>query len=210
MTVFDDRSLPGGLATYGIAEYKLRPSDSQREVAMIRSMGVEFRKAAVGTDISLPELEKEFTLIFLGVGLGAMQRLNIPGEEAHGVVDALHFIERYKTEPDFPVGRRVAVIGGGNTAIDAANAALRLGAEEVHLFYRRSEKEMPAFSFEHEHSKIEGVQFHWNALPLEIVTQDGKAVGVKLAESRQAGPDAGARKGLPPCPARSSCSPATW
>ena len=91
-----------------------------------------------------------------------MQRLGIPGENAAGVIDALRFIARYKTEPEMPVGKRVAVIGGGNTAIDAANAARRLGAEEVHIFYRRSEKEMPAFGFEHEHAKIEGVQFHWN------------------------------------------------
>ncbi len=142
VTVFDDRPLPGGLATYGVAEYKLRPSDSQREVEMIRSLGVEFRRESVGA-AALEALEKEFTLLFLGMGLGAMQKLSIPGEDARGVIDALHFIERYKTEPGFPVGRRVAVIGGGNTAIDAANAAVRLGAAEVHIFYRRSEKEMP-------------------------------------------------------------------
>ena len=74
MTVFDDRPLPGGLATYGVAEYKLRPSDSQREVEMIRAMGVEFRRAAVGTDVPLEELEREFALLFLGMGLGAMQQ----------------------------------------------------------------------------------------------------------------------------------------
>ena len=98
-----------------------------------------------------------------------MERLGIPGEQSPGVIDALRFIERYKTLPDFPVGKRVVVIGGGNTAIDAANAARRLGADEVHLFYRRTEKEMPAFSFEYDHSKVEGVQFHWLAQPVEII-----------------------------------------
>jgi glutamate synthase (NADPH/NADH) small chain len=200
VTVFDDRPLPGGLATYGVAEYKLRPSDSLREVEMIRSMGVEFRRESVGTGIALEVLEKEFTLLFLGMGLGAMQKLSIPGEDAHGVIDALHFIERYKTEPGFPVGNRVAVIGGGNTAIDAANAAVRLGAAEVHLFYRRSEKDMPAFDFEHDHAMREGVQFHWNALPLEIVTEGGEATGVKFAEALAGAPDSRGRSSLQPVP----------
>ena len=118
-----------------------------------------------------------------GVGLGAMERLGIPGEDSQGVIDALRFIERYKTLPDFRVGRRVIVIGGGNTAIDAANAAKRLGAEDVHLFYRRTEKEMPAFPFEYDHSKVEGVQFHWLAQPMEIVERDGRAVAVKFVET---------------------------
>ena len=136
---------------------------------MIRSMGVEFRCAEVGSDVSLDELERQFAVIFLGMGLGAMQRLGIPGEDVTGVIDALHFIERYKTDKEFPVGRRVAVIGGGNTAIDAANAARRLGAEEVHIFYRRTEQEMPAFATEYEHAKIEGVVFHWLAQPVAMI-----------------------------------------
>ena len=110
------------------------------------------------------------------------------------MVDALRFIERYKTLPDFQVGRRVIVIGGGNTAIDAANAAKRLGADEVHLFYRRTEKEMPAFPFEYDHSKVEGVQFHWLAQPVEIVERDGRAVAVKFVETRLSDPDASGRR----------------
>jgi glutamate synthase (NADPH/NADH) small chain len=184
VTIFDNRPLPGGLNTYGVAEYKLRPEDSLREVAMIRSLGVEFRQAMVGEAVSLEEVEKEFVLIFLGMGLGAMERLGIPGESLYGVIDALRFIERYKTSPEFEVGRRVVVIGGGNTAIDAANAACRLGAEEVHLFYRRSKREMPAFKTEYERSKLEGVRFHWLAQPVEIVGHEGRAVAVKFVETR--------------------------
>ena len=127
---------------------------------MVRAMGVEFRQAEVGSDISLEQLEHEFDFIFIGVGLGAMERLGLPGDHLPGVIDALRFIERYKTLPDFQTGRTVIVIGGGNTAIDAANAAVRLGAENVHLVYRRSETEMPAFQFEYDHSKVEGVRFH--------------------------------------------------
>ncbi len=113
VTVFDNRPLPGGLNTYGVAEYKLRPADSLREVELVRAMGVEFRRAEVASSAALDELEGAFDLVFIGVGLGAMERLGLPGEDAHGVIDALRFIERYKTLPDFAVGRRVIVIGGG-------------------------------------------------------------------------------------------------
>jgi glutamate synthase (NADPH/NADH) small chain len=200
VTVFDDRPHPGGLNTFGVAEYKLRPSDSLREVEMVRSLGVEFQRGAVGTDVSLEELEREYDYIFIGVGLGAMERLGIPGENSHGVVDALRFIERYKTMPDFEIGRRVIVIGGGNTAIDAANAAKRLGASEVHLFYRRTEHEMPAFSFEYDHSKVEGVHFHWLAQPVEVIVRDGRAVAVKFIQTRLSEPDATGRSRPEPRP----------
>jgi glutamate synthase (NADPH/NADH) small chain len=198
VTIFDNRPLPGGLNTYGVAEYKLRPADSLREVELVRSLGVEFRQADVGATVSLEELERDFAFVFLGLGLGAMERLGIPGEEAVGVIDALRFIERYKTSPDFAVGRRVIVIGGGNTAIDAANAAKRLGAEEVHLFYRRTAREMPAFPFEYDHSKIEGVSFHWLAQPIAIVVHYDRAVAVRFVETRLGEPGRDGRRRFEP------------
>jgi glutamate synthase (NADPH/NADH) small chain len=185
VTIFDNRPLPGGLNTYGVAEYKLRPADSLREVAMIRALGVEFRQAEVGADIPLADVERDFDFLFIGAGLGAMERLGIPGDQLPGVIDALRFIERYKTQPDFQVGRTVIVIGAGNTAIDAANAALRLGAADVHLFYRRTEKEMPAFLFEYDHSKAEGVRFHWLAKPIEILAENGSVAAVRFVETRR-------------------------
>ena len=158
-TIFDRNPLAGGLNTYGIAEYKLRPADSLKEVDLIRSMGVEFRLGVdVGGDIEA--LEAEFDAVFLGVGLGATHGLNVPGDYLPGVIDALRFIAEYKTGTP-RVGRRVAVIGAGNTAIDAATAAHRLGAEEVHIVYRRGEAEMPAFDYEYELAKRDGIQFHW-------------------------------------------------
>ena len=199
-TIFDNRPLPGGLNTYGVAEYKLRAADSLREVNLVRSLGVEFRRAEVGLDISLDELERDFAFIFLGLGLGAMERRGIPGEDAAGVIDALHFIERYKTAPDFAVGRRVIVIGGGNTAIDAANAARRLGAEDVRLIYRRTAREMPAFPFEYDHSKLEGVRFDWLAQPVAIVARDNRAVAVRFVETRLGEPDASGRRKAEPVP----------
>jgi glutamate synthase (NADPH/NADH) small chain len=191
--VFDNRPLPGGLNTYGVAEYKLRPDAALREVEMIRAMGVEFRQAEVGSVVSLADLEKQFDFVFIGVGLGAMERLGIPGDHLPGVIDALRFIERYKTQPDFQVGRTVIVIGGGNTAIDAANAAVRLGAPTVHLFYRRTEKEMPAFSFEYDHSKVEGVRFHWLAQPVAVVEENGRAKAMRFMQTKLGPPDARGR-----------------
>lgn len=195
VTIFDDRPLPGGLNTYGVAEYKLRPSDSLREVELVHSLGVEFRKGEVGGTVSLDDLEKDFDLIFVGVGLGAMERLGIPGEDRPEVIDALRFIAHYKTSHEVDVGRIVVVLGGGNTAIDAANAARRLGAEEVHIFYRRTEREMPAFPFEYEHAKVEGVQFHWLAQPVEILER-----AVKFISTRLGPPDASGRRRPEPVP----------
>lgn len=169
VTIFESREIPGGLNTYGVAEYKLRAPDSLREIEMIRSLGVEFRFGQeISSESALAKLESEFSAIFLGVGLGAMSRLRIPGENLLGVVNALEFIERYKTKGDLSVGERVVVVGAGNTAIDAARAALRLGALEVHLLYRRGREHMPAFSFEFEQAQEEGVRFHWFTQPVAI------------------------------------------
>jgi glutamate synthase (NADPH/NADH) small chain len=200
VTIFDNRPLPGGLNTYGVAEYKLRATDSLREVELVRSLGVEFRQVEVGSTIGLDELEREFAILFLGLGLGAMERLRIPGEDAPGVLDALRFIERYKTSPGFTVSGRVIVIGGGNTAIDAANAAKRLGADDVHLFYRRTAKEMPAFPFEFDHSKVEGVRFHWLAQPAEIVVRGNRAAAVRFVEMRLGDPGVDGRRKSEPVP----------
>ena len=168
-TIIEKRELPGGLNTYGVAEYKLRAADSMREVEMIKKLGVEFR---CGVDVSsasaLEELEKEFDIIFLGVGLGAMQRLGIPGEDADGVMNALELIAAYKTGHLKELHGTVVVVGAGNTAIDAANAARRLGAETVYMLYRRGEGDISAFDFEYEHAKHEGVQFLWRRLPLAV------------------------------------------
>jgi glutamate synthase (NADPH/NADH) small chain len=137
----------------------------------------------IRTQAELDELEREFDRIFLGVGLGAARRLGIPGDEHRDVIDALEFIARYKTADPPQVAESVAVIGAGNTAIDAANAARRLGAENVAILYRRSERHMSAFAFEYEHAKQEGVQFQWRVIPVRIHS-DGS--GIRSLECAQA------------------------
>jgi dihydropyrimidine dehydrogenase (NAD+) subunit PreT len=169
VTIFEGRALPGGLNTHGVAEYKLRPADSLREIEMIRALGVEFRfSSSIDNEPALAALENEFDRIFLGIGLGAMHKLNIPGEDHPSIVNALEFIERYKTRGNLEVGRNVVVVGAGNTAIDAARAAIRLGAEYVHLVYRRGNRQMSAFSFEYDQARQEGVRFRWWVQPIAI------------------------------------------
>jgi len=181
VTLFEARQRPGGLNTYGVAEYKFTPGDAAREIAFIGALGVDIRTGVeVGKDITFDQLESQFDAIFLGVGLGPTQKLGIPGENLPGVIDAVRFIAAYKTEARYDVGARTVVIGGGNTAIDAAIAARILGAEESIMAYRRGESEMPAFEFEYDHAKAFGVRFQWNAAPVRIIG-DGHVQGVEFA-----------------------------
>ena len=186
-TVIERRELPGGLNTYGVAEYKLRAADSVHEVEMIRRLGVEFRCGVeVDSAAALEALEAEFAIVFLGLGLGAMQRLNVPGEEADGVMNALELIAAYKMGHLRELHGTVVVIGAGNTAVDAANAARRLGADTVYMLYRRSESEMSAFDFEYEHAKQEGVQFLWRRQPVAIGRDDHGSLLLETVQMREA------------------------
>jgi dihydropyrimidine dehydrogenase (NAD+) subunit PreT len=166
VTLFEGRAMPGGLNTYGVAEYKLRSTDSLREIELIRELGVEFRFGKSIDADSLAVLEHDYDFIFIGIGLGAMQKLGIPGEHNPAVMNALEFIEGYKTGGNLTIGRRVVVIGAGNTAIDAARAARRLGAEVVQVLCRRGRQHIAAFSFEYDQAREEGVDFCWWTQPL--------------------------------------------
>jgi len=171
--IYERKPLAGGMDTYGMAEYKMTQRVSQDEVAMVARLGVEIKtNTEVGRDISLAELEAAHDCVFLAVGLGATARLNIPGEHLEGVYDALDFIERIKMRDwaSVPRGRTIAVIGAGNTAIDAVTQAKRLGAERVLLIYRRTEREMPAYDYEYELAKRDGIEFWWQTAPIEILS----------------------------------------
>lgn len=196
VTILERRLLPGGLNTYGVADYKLPTADSLREVELIRQTGVEFRLgAAIETAADLVAIESEFDYVFLGVGLGAMQKLGIPGEEAiesgetTGMLNALQLIAAYKTSHITKMHGAVVVIGAGNTAIDAAVAARRLGADPVTMLYRRGPGDVSAFDFELAHARHEGVQFLWNSLPVAIrASQEGSLLldihSVQLANGK--------------------------
>lgn len=182
VTIYERREKAGGLDTYGMAEYKMTQQHSADEVALIERLGVQFRLSCeVGRDVNLSNLEAVHDAIFIGAGLGATNKLGIPGEELPGVYDALEFIERIKTRDwaSIPLARTVAVIGAGNTAIDAVTQAKRLGAEKVSLIYRRTQAEMSAYEYEYELAKQDAIEFHWQTAPLEILANgDGSQVTV--------------------------------
>jgi dihydropyrimidine dehydrogenase (NAD+) subunit PreT len=202
-TIFDRNDLPGGLDTLGIAAYKLRAKDSLREVELVRGLGVQFRQnKTVGRDITLDQLEKQFDAIFIGVGLGETWDLNLPGQNLDGVFGAMEFIEATKVRSfaDVKVGRRVVCIGAGNTAIDVVTAAKRLGAEIVHLIYRRGEQEMPAFRYEYDLAKLDGVLFHWHTQPVRILGDAGKVGAIECVRThfeRAAGASRGELVNIP-------------
>jgi dihydropyrimidine dehydrogenase (NAD+) subunit PreT len=178
--IFDARPLPGGLNTYGVAEYKLPLVESLREIDMLAQLGVEFHFETVVDAAMLAELEAGYDAVFLGVGLGAIHHLGVEGEELEGVTNALDFIAGYKSGEVVSVPPKVAVIGAGNTAIDAANAAVRLGAGEVTMVYRRGAEQMSAFAFEYEHAMREGVKFLWHVAAVKV-TGEKRVQALELA-----------------------------
>ena len=161
-TIYDAHPLPGGLNTYGVAEYKLPLVESLREIEMLSQLGVQLHFNTLVDTQQLAQLERDHDAIFLGIGLGAGHQLGVPGEDLPGVINALDLIAGYKSGERAQVPPSVAVIGAGNTAIDAAIASVRLGASDVHIIYRRGPEQMSAFSFEYEHARLEGVKFLWN------------------------------------------------
>lgn len=190
VTVFEAKDQPGGLNTFGIAEYKLTPAVALAEVRDILDLGVGLRTGvSIGRDVSFDALLAGHDAVFVGVGLGLTKRLGIPGESLAGVVDALTFIAHLKSHPyrDTRIGRRVVVIGAGNTAIDAVTQAKRLGATEATIVYRRGEADMPCFDYEHELAQRDGCTFRFHCTPkrilgtshvegLEVETADGVEV----------------------------------
>ncbi len=187
VVIFERKPLPGGLNTYGIAYYKMKPEISLAEMAMVERLGVEIRCGVeVGRHISAAALQQEFDAIFIGIGLGEGQALGIPGEDLHGVDDALTFIEEIHSQPlhKVAVGNSVIVIGCGNTAIDAVTQAKRLGAQKGLVAYRRSEAEMSAYHFEYELAQRDGATFYFNVLPIELLGDEaGQVCAVKFVRT---------------------------
>ncbi|HEX8197716.1 MAG TPA: NAD(P)-dependent oxidoreductase [Pyrinomonadaceae bacterium] len=187
VTIYDKKPLPGGLDTYGMAEYKMTQAVSVAEAEMVRRLGVEFRQnTEIGRHVSLQDLEAQHDAIFLGIGLGTTNRLNVSDENLAGVYDALDFIERVKTREwnTVPLGKIVAVIGAGNTAVDAVTQARRLGAERVLMVYRKTDKEMPAYEYEYELAKKDGVEFVWQAAPIAILPgENGAALSLRCEKT---------------------------
>ncbi len=193
VTIYDKKSLPGGLDTYGMAEYKMSQSVSVKEAEQVAKLGVEFKlDTEIGRDISFADLQSRHDAVFLAIGLGATNKLNVEGENLNGVIDALDFIERIKTRDwrKVPIGRTVAVVGAGNTAIDAVTQAKRLGAERVLMVYRRTEQDISAYQYEYELAKKDGVEFVWQAAPVKIVG-NGSVAALRCVKTQNGQPIVG-------------------
>ncbi|MDB5041726.1 MAG: FAD-dependent pyridine nucleotide-disulfide oxidoreductase [Candidatus Eremiobacteraeota bacterium] len=189
VTIFERDAEPGGLDTYGIVPFRLPAEIALWEAEQVRSLGVEFRTGVtVGETISADAILTEYDAVILAVGMGAVPRLGIEGEDAAGVWDALDFIRIAKMGGDVgPIGSTVAVIGGGNTAIDAATCSRRLGVPSVTMYYRRGPERMTAYGFEIEFAKVEGVEFRTYTLPKRIVVENGRVTGLELISTADDG-----------------------
>jgi glutamate synthase (NADPH/NADH) small chain len=213
VTIYEALHAPGGVLRYGIPEFRLPKAVLDWEIDTLKSMGVEIVcNVIIGKTLTLDDLfgRLGFSSVFIGTGAGLPQFLGIPGENLNGVYSANEFLTRVNLMRgyDFPasdtpvrVGRRVAVIGAGNTAMDAVRTALRMGAEEAMIVYRRSEKEMSARVEEYHHAMEEGVQFHWLTNPLEVVDDGtGWAAGLRCQQMMLGEPDASGRARPVPIP----------
>jgi len=198
VTIFEKEAKGGGLMTYGIAAYKVTPQFCEDEVNYITAIGgIEIKyNQELGKDISLSQLKKEFDAVYLGIGVGVARQLDIPGEKLEGVVDAIQFIYdiRDKGYSTVPVGDKVAVIGMGMTAIDAATQSKRLGAKEVTLIYRRTQDEMPCTEFELNIAKQDGCNIIWLAAPKKVKGKKGKVKELVCSIMNLGEPDASGRR----------------
>jgi len=198
VTIYEKESRGGGLMTYGIAAYKVTPKFCEDELNYILSIGGIRIKydMELGKDISLDDLQKDHDAVFLGIGVGLARKLDISGEDLEGVEDAIRFIYdiRDKGYTSVPVGDRVAVIGMGMTAIDAATQAKRLGAGEVTLVYRRTEAEKPCTNVELDIAKKDGCRITWLAAPFEIKGVNGKVTQLVCQKMKLGEPDASGRR----------------
>ena len=206
VTIFEALHKSGGVLVYGIPEFRL-PKDKvvAAEVENVKSLGVKIEtNVIIGKSVTIDELLKDegFEAVFIGSGAGLPMFMGIPGEQANGVFSANEYLTRnnlmkaFREDYDTPIahGKKVAVVGGGNVAMDAARTALRLGAE-VHIIYRRSEAELPARKEEVHHAKEEGVQFDLLCNPVEILTDDKDWVtGIKCIRMELGEPDASGRR----------------
>jgi glutamate synthase (NADPH/NADH) small chain len=204
VTIFEALHEPGGVLVYGIPEFRLPKDIVRREVDYVRSLGVLIEKDfIVGRAATIDELLEEFDAVFLGTGAGLPWFLGIPGENLGGVYSANEYLTRANLmkayrypEYDTPIarGKRVITIGGGNTAMDAARTALRLGAKESMIVYRRSKAELPARVEEVHHAEQEGVQFHLLTTPLVFHGQEGRVASLECLRNELGEPDASGRR----------------
>ncbi len=194
VTIYEKEKKGGGLMTYGIAAYKVTPQFCKEEVDYILSIGgIEvLYEQELGKNVKLEDLQKKYDAVYVAIGVGLARQLDIPGENLEGVVDAINFIYTIRNTEfgKVPVGDKVAVIGMGMTAIDAATQAKRLGASEVTMLYRRTQEEMPCTEVELNIAKLDGCEIIWLAAPKEVLGTEGKVTSLVAEKMTLGEPDA--------------------
>jgi len=178
VTVFEALPVAGGMLAVGIPEYRLPKDILKREVESVTRLGVRLRLNTRIDDIE-SLLEDGYRAVFIATGAHKGDKMGIPGEDLAGIYDAIDFLRQVNLGKKVKIGRKVAIVGGGNSAVDAARVALRKGAKEVHIFYRREKKDMPAMAEEIEDTEKEGVQFHFLTTPTRLLGDNGKVKGIE-------------------------------
>jgi heterodisulfide reductase subunit A-like polyferredoxin len=201
-TIFEALPAPGGMLRVGIPEHRLPREVLNREIEVITNLGVEIKtNTPLGSDLTVDALFKEgFKAVYLAIGAHKGIELGIPGERAEGMRQGVDFLREVNLTGKAPVGRKLAIIGGGNVAIDVARSAVRLGADEVNIIYRRTRAEMPAWEEEVQAAENEGVKITYLAAPQEVLTQDGRVVGLRCIRMELGEPDSSGRRRPIPLP----------
>ncbi len=193
--IVDSHEAPGGMLRYGIPSYRLPRDVIDRETAVIEKLGARLRyETELGRDVTLEQLREQNDAVFLGLGAQKASSMRVEGEDSEGVLTGIGFLADSSRNEKLPIGRRVMVVGGGNTAIDAARTALRLGAEEVSILYRRTRKEMPAWEEEIDAAEAEGVALEILAAPTRVAKADDGSLDVTCVRMELGEPDASGRR----------------
>jgi len=196
VTVFEQMPEPGGMMRYCIPDFRLEKFVVANEIAYIKDIGVEIKTGIeFGKDITLESLRNEgYKAVFIAIGMQLSRKMNVPGEDLEGVFHVLEFLRAVSLGQHVDVGERVAVVGGGNSAIDAARTAKRIGVREVMILYRRTENEMPALPHEVEAAEREEIEFHFLVAPKQIIGEEGKVKAIECLRMRLGEPDASGRR----------------
>ena len=195
VTIFDQQPKMGGMLRYGIPQYRLPKEVLDAEIAIIAESGVEMKNGVkLGRDIDFDTLTKTYDAVLIAIGAWTSVPMGVKGEELEGVEGGIYFLEKLGLGEKPVIGERVAVCGGGNTAMDACRTAVRLGAKEVYVIYRRTRNEMPAADIEIEEAEEEGVIFKFLTNPLEIYGENGHVTGIKLQKMELGEPDESGRR----------------
>jgi heterodisulfide reductase subunit A-like polyferredoxin len=201
-TIFEALPEPGGMLRVGIPDHRLPPQILDQEIEIITNLGVEIKtNKALGPDLTVDDLfEKGYKAVYLAIGAHRGIELGTPGERAQGVCQGVDFLREVNLKGKAPVGKKIAIIGGGNVAIDVARSAVRLGAGEVNIVYRRTRAEMPAWEEEIRAAEEEGVKITYLSAPQEVLTQDGQVVGLRCIRMELGEPDSSGRRRPIPVP----------